>query len=247
MLIGAGNPGKQPRCRALDALPRIRQTGRVSETRVVIVTASAVLRGFLLAAALLLGAAVQAATTYTGDAPVETQSDGERGKALQAALAQVVVQLTGDADAPSRSDVARSIASASRNALQFQYRRDATGALSLVAQFDADMVNDLLRQNGLSPLSGSDEALGWSPSEATVRVEGVRSALDFARLMRFLTTLDLVRSAAPQQAEGESVRIHLALAADLPRFLEAVNASALLRVVDKPAGNGVDATLGFAR
>lgn len=213
----------------------------------MIVTASGVLRGCLFAVALLLGTAVQAATTYTGDASVETQADAERGKALQAALSQVVVQLTGDADAPSRSDVARSIASASQKALQFQYRRDATGALSLVAQFDAEMVNGLLRQHGLSPLSGGGDALGWTPSEATIRVDGVRSALDFARLMRFLSTLDLVRSAAPQQAEGDSVRIHLTLAADLPRFLDAVNASALLRVIAQPAGSGVDATLGYAR
>lgn len=235
-----GNATHWTRCGAFGRLPGF-------SPPVHHVTASPVFRGCLLALALFGAVVAQAATTYTGDAPVESQADAERGKALQAALAQIVVQLTGDADAPSRSDVARSIASASQKPLQFQYRRDGSGALSLVAQFDAERVNTLLRQHGLSPLAGGGEALDWTPSEATVRVDGIRSAVDFARLMRFLTTLDLVRSAAPQQADGESVRIRLSLAADLPRFLDAVNASSLLRVVDTPAGNGVDATLGFAR
>lgn len=210
-------------------------------------TASAVLRPFLFCIALAIGAAAQAATTYTGDAAVDTQAEAERGKALQATLAQIVVQLTGDADAPARSDVARSIGSLSQKPLQFQYRRDSSGALSLVAQFDADSVNNLLRQHGLTPLTEGGDALGWTPSQASIRVEGVRTAIDFARLTRFLGTLDVVRSAAPQQAEGETVRIQLSLAADLPRFLDAINGSSLLRVVNPQAGNGVDATLGFSR
>lgn len=193
------------------------------------------------------GSLAHAASTYTGDAPVQNQGEEERAKGLQAALAQVVVQLTGDANAPAQSEVSRAIARTSQRPLQFQYRTDSTGATRLVAQFDADTVNNLLRENGLTPPDGGGATLGWTPSSATIRVEGIRSASDYAQLIRFLSTLDLVRSVAPEQAQGEAVRLHLDLAADLPRFLDAIGSSSLLRVVNPKPGDGVDATLGFAR
>ena len=203
---------------------------------------------FLLLLFLLAGITpAHGASTYTGDAPVQNQGDEERAKGLQVALAQVVVQLTGDTTAPTQPDVARAIAKSSQKPLQFQYRNDSDGLTRLVAQFDAETVNNLLRENGLTPPDGGGETLGWTPSSATVLVEGVRSATDFARLVRFLSTLELVRSVAPEQANGETVRMHLELAADLPRFLDAVDSSSLLRVVKASGDDGVDATLGFAR
>ena len=201
----------------------------------------------LLLFVLTSGLPALAASTYTGDAPVLNQGDEERARGLQAALAQVVVQLTGDAAAPTQTKVAIAIAKASQKPSQFQYRTDSDGATRLVAQFDADTVNNLLRANGLTPPDGGGETLDWKPSSATVLVEGVRTATDYARLIRFLSTLELVRSVAPERAEGETVRMHLELAADLPRFLDAIGSSSLLRVVNATASDGVDATLGFAR
>ena len=201
----------------------------------------------LLLLLLVVGAPVHAASTYTGDAPVQNQGDDERAKGLQVALAQVVVQLTGDTTAPTQTEVARAIAKSSQKPLRFQYRIDSDGLTRLVAQFDADTVNTLLRENGLTPPDGGGDTLGWTPSSATVLVEGVRSATDYARLIRFLSTLELVRSVSPEQANGETVRMHLELAADLPRFLDSVGSSSLLRVVKPTANDGVDATLGFAR
>ncbi len=201
----------------------------------------------LLLVVLACGSTARAASTYTGDAPVQNQGDEERAKGLQIALAQVVVQLTGDAAAPSQATVSRAVARASQKPLQFQYRTDSDGSTRLVAQFDADAVNNLLRENGLTPPDGGGETLGWTPSSATVLFEGIRTATDYARLIRFLSTLELVRSVAPERAEGETVRMHLELAADLPRFLDAIGSSSLLRVVKATAGDGVDATLGFAR
>ncbi|MEO6076936.1 MAG: DUF2066 domain-containing protein [Dokdonella sp.] len=201
----------------------------------------------LLLVVLASGSPAHAASTYTGDAPVLNQGEEERAKGLQVALAQVVVQLTGDAAAPTQPKVDRAISRVSQKPLQFQYRTDSDGSTRLVAQFDANSVNHLLRENGLTPPDGGGETLDWTPSSATVLVEGVRSATDYARLIRFLTTLELVRSVAPERAEGETVRMHLELAADLPRFLDAIGNSSLLRVVKATAGDGVDATLGFAR
>lgn len=232
----------------MDVLRCIRQTDVDYHRTDLAVAAKALNYCFLLVLVVLAGAApARAASTYTGDAPVQNQGDEERAKGLQVALAQVVVQLTGDAGAPAQAEVARAIAKASQKPLQFQYRTDSNGATRLVAQFDADAVNNLLRNNGLTPPDGGGETLGWTPSSATILVEGVRSATDYARLIRFLSTLELVRSVAPEQASGETVRMHLELAADLPRFLDAIGSSSLLRVVKATAGDGVDATLGFAR
>lgn len=233
---------------ALDVLRRIRQTGVVDPRTDPAVAHKALNCCLLLLLVVVAGSPLaHASSTYTGDAPVQDQGDAERAKGLQAALAQVVVQLTGNADAPAQSEVSRAIARASQRPLQFQYRTDATGATRLVAQFDADTVNTLLRENGLTPPDGGGTTLGWTPSSATIRVEGIRSATDYAQLIRFLSSLDLVRSLAPEQANGDSVRMHLELAADLPRFLDAIGTSSLLRVVDPKSGDGVDATLGFAR
>lgn len=229
-------------------LRRIRQTGTIDfRTDPAVAHKALIIFRFLLVFAFAGGSIAHAASTYTGDAPVQNQGDEERAKGLQAALAQVVVQLTGDADAPTQSEVSRAIARASQRPLQFQYRTDSSGATRLVAQFDADTVNNLLRENGLTPPDGGGTTLGWTPSSATIRVEGIRSATDYAQLIRFLSTLDLVRSVAPEQAEGDSVRMHLDLAADLPRFLDAIGTSSLLRVVNPKPGDGIDATLGFAR
>lgn len=232
----------------MDVLHRIRQTGAV-DPRPDPAVAHKALKCFTLLLLLVLvgGPLVHAASTYTGDAPVQNQGAEERAKGLQAALAQVVVQLTGDANAPTQTEVSRAIARTSQSPLQFQYRSDSSGATRLVAQFDADTVNNLLRENGLTPPDGGGATLGWTPSSATIRVEGIRSATDYAQLIRFLNTLDLVRSVAPDQAQGNTVRMHLDLAADLPRFLDAISSSSLLRVVNPKSGDGVDATLGFAR
>lgn len=201
-----------------------------------------------LVAGLLPGAATSSASTsYRGDAPVQSQSADERAIALQAALADIIGQLTSDSEAVSRPDVRQAIATAARHPVWYEYQRDGSGATRLVAQFDADSINTLLHRFGLGATSTGDGASTWTPSDATIRVVGVRSATDFARLMRYLGSLDVVRSVTPEQAEGESLRIRLSLASDIGHFLDQVQTGSLLRVDDPRASAGIDATLGFAR
>ena len=98
---------------------------------------------FALAVFCLAPAPLRAAPqTYTGEAPVDSQSEDDRLEALKIALANVIIDQTGDAGVLSRSDVAAQLAKASRYVLQFRYKQNPgaadTGApkLTLVAEFD---------------------------------------------------------------------------------------------------------------
>ena len=68
----------------------------------------------LLVLALLCVAPPLAAApaTYTGEAPVNSQSDAERSGAIKNALAKVVIERSGDAGILARDEVAKAVAKA---------------------------------------------------------------------------------------------------------------------------------------
>ena len=80
--------------------------------------------GLVLALLSPLAAALGPAT-YTGTAPVNSQSDADRTGALQTALANVVIAQTGDSSVIARPDVAKAVAGAERYVLQYQYKSNA--------------------------------------------------------------------------------------------------------------------------
>ena len=78
---------------------------------------------FLLVFATVFAQPAPAApTAYTGSAPVNSQNDDERAAALKTALANVVIEQTGDAGILARADVAKAVAQADRYVLQYSYR-----------------------------------------------------------------------------------------------------------------------------
>jgi hypothetical protein len=205
-----------------------------------------------LAFILLAPVASRAApTTYTGEAPVNSQSDDERVDALKTALANVVIQQTGDPGVLSRSDVAAAVAKADRYVLQFRYRKNADGSgapLTLVAEFDSTAVDQMLQKLGLvESAPGTAAAIDATPTEATVWIGGIRSAEDYARVVGYLGKSALVRSVRPQQARGDGMLVKLSLGTDLAHFLDAVGMERTLAVVSAaPPVDGVDATLALA-
>ena len=68
--------------------------------------------GWVLALAPLAGMA--SPSTYSGSAPVNSQSDDERAGALRTALANVVIEQAGDAGVIARPDVAKAVEKAER-------------------------------------------------------------------------------------------------------------------------------------
>jgi len=216
------------------------------------------LRPFRLAAALILlavGALVHAAGLYTGQVPVTSQADEERGGALKAALAQVVVKVSGDAGIVNRPDVAKAIAAADKYVQQYQYAQDVVTDngqpqvhLSLVAQFDRDAIDRLVAAGGAAPAETAGAAAApEAPQSGTYRVwvSGVGSAEDYARLMGSLRRNELLRGVQVEQARGDGLQLKLDAAASLARLLDALGAGPLHVVNAKPPVEGIDALLSM--
>lgn len=94
---------------------------------------------------------------YEAEVAVRNQTDAERKKGLSAALAQVLVNMTGDRAALARGGVREELANADNYVESYDYRQDegvgTTGAPSyqtkLVVRFKQDAVNDLIDLLGL--------------------------------------------------------------------------------------------------
>lgn len=152
----------------------------------------------LLAALLLLTTtamplrAAEDPGLYDGEAPVADTSDAQRDQAFDAALAQVLVKLSGDRDVAVRPGVADALAQASTLVQQYQYRKDAaTGALRLEAHFDPAAVRRLAgslklavwpgpRPPVLAAIRGADGALLDAQQAAPLVQAGVERGLRFA-------------------------------------------------------------------
>ena len=95
--------------------------------------------------------------TYDAEVAVRSQNDGERSRALATALAQVLVNVTGDRSALSRGGVREELAKASDYVDSYDYRQDegvgAYGAPSyqtkLIVHFKPDAINSLVDMLGL--------------------------------------------------------------------------------------------------
>jgi len=200
---------------------------------------------------LLMPVAAAAPATYSGEAPVGSQSEAERAEALKSALADVVMRLSGDSGALARSDVARAVADAARHVLQYQYRRDVgTDAgglpqvrLTLVAEFDAFAVDRMLDRLGLSDTPVAPDV---APSEHRLWISGVHSALDYARVLGYLTRHALVRDAQASEARGDGLLVRITVLGGLDRLLGTVGSEGTLRVTSAaPPVDGIDATLAL--
>ena len=192
---------------------------------------------------------------YTGQVPVGSQSDTERTEALRTALAQVVIRVCGDSGALAKADVAKAVADAERYVQQFSYQQDIVSEggqpqvrLTLVAQFDRDAVDQLLRNLGLlkdsAPPEGQAAPVDATPGSYRVWVAGVRSPQDYARLIGALSGNEFVRDVQVELARGDGVQIRLTTAASLSRLLDNLSAGAVIRVAKaKPPVDGLDALL----
>ena len=210
-----------------------------------------------LGVAIVMHAASLAAapTTYSGEAPVASQSEGERGEALKTALAEVVMRLAGDSGALARSDVARAVADAGRYVLQYQYRRDvstdAGGApqvrLTLVAEFDTVAVDRMLARLGLVGEGVATTAdIGAEPARLRLWISGIHSARDYARTMGYLGRHTLVRDAWSSEARGDGLLVEVTSMAAQPRLLDAFGSEGTLGVTSAaPPVEGIDATLAL--
>lgn len=232
----------------MDVLAPFRQTGSpLSVNGSTTVRSPFRSRVLVLALALLAPFVVLAApAAYTGEAPVESQSDEDRAAALKAALANVFVEQSGERDIVARGDVAKAVQQAERYVLQYQYRRGDTARYQLVAQFDSAAVDSILQRSGAGMPAG-DEGVADAPSEATVWIGGINNADDYANVVAYLARNNFVRSAQPTYARGDGMLVRLSLTGGLARFLDAVGLERVLAVAAGAKVEGADAALALTR
>ena len=193
---------------------------------------------------------------YTGQVPVVSQSDADRAEALKSALGEVVVRVSGDKGVLARPDIAKAIADAERYVQQFSYQQEVVTEagqpqvrLTLVAHFDRDAVDRLLRNTGSPkdsppPPDGQAAAVDATPGSYRVWVAGVRSAQDYARLIGALSGNEFVREVQVELARGDGVQVRLTSATSLSRLLDNLGAGAVIHVAkSKPPVDGLDALL----
>jgi hypothetical protein len=204
------------------------------------------LLGWILALTLVPPCAVAAPSTYTGSAPVNSQSDEERAGALKTALANVVIEQAGDGSVIARPDVAKAIEKAERYLLQYSYRRNAGGdaPMTLVVQFDATAVDQMLQRLGLGPLANVPLA-PETPTEATLWIGDIRNADDYAHVIGYLGKNNFVKAAQPMQVTADGILVRVSLSTDLVHFLDAVGMERTLASSTTRA-DGADAALVLA-
>jgi hypothetical protein len=209
--------------------------------------------GFALAIAALPSMLRAAPSTYTGEAPVDSQSDDDRLEALKIALANVVIDQTGDSGALSRPDVAAALAKADRYMLQFRYKQNPGAAdtgsprLTLIVEFDAAAVDEMLQRLGLASAGTGGAPIDATPTDVTVWIGGIRSAEDYARVIAYLGRSNFVKSTQPREARGDGMLVRLSLVTDLRHFLDALTLERTLSVVNgSPPVDGIDATLALS-
>ncbi|HZP65651.1 MAG TPA: DUF2066 domain-containing protein [Rudaea sp.] len=196
-----------------------------------------------------------AASLYTGEVPVSSQSEGERTEALKNALAQVIVKVSGDNGLLTQPAIVKAIASADHYVQQYQYAQNVvTDAgqpqvrLTLIAQFDRDAVDQLLRDAGAG--HGATGETAATPAETPsgtyrVWVGGVGSAEDYARLIGALSRNELVRGVQVELARGDGVELRIDATVSLARLLDSLGNGPVRVVNAKPPVEGVDALLGM--
>jgi len=201
--------------------------------------------GWILALAPLTG--IAAPSSYTGSAPVNSQSDDERVGALKTALANVVIEQAGDPGVVARPEVAKAVEKAERYMLQYSYRRNTGGdaAMTLVVQFDATAVDQMLQRLGLGALANVPVA-PETPTEATLWIGDIRTADDYARVIGYLGKSNFVKAAQPMQATADGILVRVSLSTDLAHFLDAVAMERTLAASTTRA-DGADAALVLAR
>jgi hypothetical protein len=215
---------------------------------------------FLFAASLAPVAGI-AAGSYTGSAPVGSQSDEERAGALRVALGQVIVKLSGDASALSRPDVAKAVAHAERFMQSYSYQPNPTGSADagkpaakyqLVAQFDGGKVDALVRD--LSAVAATAAAPGADPAASPVAaagsyrlwISGLRSADDYARLVGSLSGNPEVRALRVELARGNGLQVRVDARGTLQSLLDSLDATRLAHATHAASPiEGVDALLDF--
>jgi hypothetical protein len=232
----------------IDVRAAIGQTaGLRSANRDNAVRSNRILTRLAFLAAFAAAAPAFGAGLYSGEAPVNSQSEGERAEALKTALAQVIVKVSGDNAILARPEIAKAVAGAERYVQQYQYAQNVVAdggqpqaRLTLIAQFNRDAVDQLIGGAGKGDATAAADT---KPQSYRVWVSGVTSADAYARLIGTLGHNELVRGVQAEQAKNDGVELKIDAVGPLQRVLDSLGNGPIRVANAKPPIAGIDALL----
>ncbi len=122
----------------------------------------AMLIAMMLSAASQSAFAAVGADMYQATVGVESQSMDDREDGIKLGLGTVIVRLSGQRSAVSEPEIVRALKTADRYLRSFSYQRKNEDQLSLLLQFDPELVQGLLRRAELPMwVSGRPTVLLW--------------------------------------------------------------------------------------
>lgn len=187
----------------------------------------AFLKHFLAAAALCVATAAtaQVLDTYQATVKVENQGAAARDKALREALSGVLARVSGQPALSSSGRTAPILARASSLIRSVSYVPDENGAMQLLAVFEPNAVDAALKQQGL-PVHG---VAGATLEAVSLRVSGISSPRDYARVLAHLRGLPGVKNPGVTAASGDSLTLGLRVEGGSARLAGALGVGGVLR------------------
>ena len=154
--------------------------------------------------------------------PVPDESDRSRDKGLRDALIEVLKRVAGKPDVAFSSILSR----ASLLVQAYGFQKDATTqAVTFRATFDAQGVQDALREEGL-PVFGVDADIieAW-----VVEVRGVEKGPEFARLLDYFRSLRGVRRVDVDEVRTDGLRLRMTVEGGVERVALMVAGGVVVR------------------
>ncbi len=186
------------------------------------------------------------ASPYSATVPVAGTSDAQRNAAIDAALTEVLQQVSpGFVVSP---DV---LAQASGYVRDFRYSRAASGnGLQLQVDFDPGAVNRLIAAHpagtalaGTAPAGGSSAAAAVQGGSGKLWVDGIDDSHAFASVLSTLRGDTALHDVIPVSAKGDGVLLQLGFDQPLAAVLAALTAPSGHFAMEQQPHPGADASL----
>lgn len=175
-----------------------------------------------------VGALAQTNDIYRVETQVANQSEAERVAAAQATLGDVIVGITGDANALQNPMIKQAITEAPNYLNKFSYATDVntkTG-VKLVLNYSPQAVTKLLQQAQLAPSATS------SQQGLSLQINNVATFGDFKKVQAYLKTIGLIRKTDLISVNKDTMLFNVSLDVDVALLKTTLAASGKLQAVE---------------
>lgn len=142
-------------------------------------------------------------TRYEAQVVVPDESPAALSQGMKAALADVLVKLTGDSAAPRYPRLAQALAQAETYVQQYSYQSSGTTGELLSVRFLPTQMDNLLRTAHLSRAEESSIATTTITSTGLIQVVGIHGIRGFEKVLAYLKALPLVQQVKVNRIDTE--------------------------------------------